>query len=124
MFEKASRLKLRFATKRGNVSTEDLWDLPLTQLDVIYQDLHKQAEKEDTVSLINKPAKVNDRTQLSLDIVKRVYEVRVAEAEARKNAEASAAEKQKLLALLAEKDDEALKGMSREELQKKIDELS
>ena len=30
MFEKASRLKLRFSTSIGMLSAEDLWDLPLS----------------------------------------------------------------------------------------------
>lgn len=47
IFQQASRSKLRFATQLGNLSTEDLWDLPLTSvkgvsLKSIATDLQKQ----------------------------------------------------------------------------------
>lgn len=41
MFEKASRIKLRYSTNRGVLSVEDLWDLSLEQLDPIAINLNK-----------------------------------------------------------------------------------
>lgn len=33
MYKQASKMKLRFATSKGNLSVEDLWDLSLPALD-------------------------------------------------------------------------------------------
>ena len=48
MFEKASRMKLRFNTQRGVLSVEDLWDLPLIQLDNIAIALNKKLQESKT----------------------------------------------------------------------------
>ena len=39
IFEQASRSKLRFDYK-GNISTEDLWDLDTKKLNVLYKNIH------------------------------------------------------------------------------------
>ena len=62
MFEKATRLKLRFETVRGYVTTEDLWDIPLSAvngfcLDTIAKNLNKklkELEKADLCGFIFK----------------------------------------------------------------------
>ena len=55
--------------------------------------------------------------ELALAIVKRIIEVRVAERDAAALSKKRAEEKQKILALISEKQDEALKGKTLEELQ-------
>ena len=41
LFEKASKMKLRFSTTKGVLSTEDLWDLSLESLDRIAKNLKR-----------------------------------------------------------------------------------
>ena len=82
MFEKASRLKLRFNTPVGLLGVEDLWDLPLTSkaafatnLDDLARDLSKRvAETEE--SFVPKDVKTN----LSFDIIKHIIKTRLEEA--------------------------------------------
>lgn len=123
MFEKASRLKIRFDTSQGQLDVEDLWDLPLTSnnranLDDVARKLSKQVKESETESFVVKPAKANEITLLKFDIVKHVIEVRLAENEAAAITRANKERKQKILAIIANKQDEQLATSSIEDLQK------
>ncbi|MFA5457111.1 MAG: hypothetical protein WC261_05690, partial [Synergistaceae bacterium] len=45
MFEKATRMKLRIATGKGNLSVEDLWDLNLAQLNEVAKGLNRRVKE-------------------------------------------------------------------------------
>lgn len=128
MFEKASRLKLRFDTDRGPMATEDLWDLPLTSatgktnLDNIAVGLHISLSTSN-LSFVNTSAVVDEGNQLKLAIVKHIIDVRLAENAARATERDNAAKKQNLLALIVKKEDAALEGYSLEDLRKMADSL-
>lgn len=122
MFEKAARLKLRFDSPVGQLSVEDLWDLPLTakkavNLDDIAVALDRELKETSTTSFVRKSNKSNEITKLKFEIVLHIIEVRQAEADAEKLLRADAEKKQRILELIAEKQDDALKGKSIEELQ-------
>jgi hypothetical protein len=121
MFKKASQLKLRFSTDKGNVSVEDLWDLPLTSasgpsLQSVARALGKQLETDDEVDYVGETTPQCDELALKLDIVKSVIASRKdANAEIR-NATAKRNKNQKILAVLARKEDDDLENMSADEL--------
>lgn len=123
MYKKASKLKLRFSTSKGNLSTEDLWDLSLEQLDAIAVKLDEQIEKSPRKSFIKTVSKGNEILELKFAIIKDVIDTKMAEQAARENQQAKSAQRQKLLELIAEKEDSELKGKSAEELRKMLDEL-
>ncbi len=130
MFEKAARLKLRFESSNGALSVEDLWDLPLTggtanktNLDKIAMALSRQLKEEATESFVNKPPRPNGELQLKFDIVKHVIDVRMAEAEAAKNKADSKAKKDRIMEIIAKKQDAALENASTEELLKMVEAL-
>jgi hypothetical protein len=129
MFEKVLRLKLRFDTPRGQLTAEDLWDLPLTghagraNLDDIARGLHRQLRSGDDVSFVVPDKKSDETVQLKFDVVKHVIDVRLVEANLAAEAQERAAKKQRVMAKIAEKDDEALHAMSKDELQKILAEL-
>ncbi len=131
MFEKASRLKVRFETPKGNLQVEDLWDLPLTSkiqgrpnLDDIARGLHKQLKNDDDVSFVEKDRKSDELIQLKFDIVKHIIEKRLVENEMAAQAKDRAEQKQLLLSIIAQKEGEQLSSMSIEDLRKKIAELT
>jgi hypothetical protein len=125
MFEKASRLKLRFDSPvSASLLVEDLWGLPLTStktrpvanLDDIAVALHKQLKNDSDVSFVVKSRKSDETIQLKFDIVKHIIEVRVAEADVAAEKKSNSDKKQKILALIADKEDDALAGKSVDEL--------
>lgn len=124
IFEQAARNKLRFQTEMGILSAEDLWQLPLstsrgTSLDDIARGLN-HALKDDNVSFVNEEQKPNATLQLSFDIVKHIIDVKKAERTAAQEAKAKADKKQKLLALIEQKENEALSQKSLDELRAEI----
>ncbi len=131
MFEKASRIKLRFETTKGLLSVEDLWDLPLTSttskvnLDEIARGLHQKVTTQTDISFVNPTAKsaAAEKDQLSLDIIKQVISVRLAENEAAAKIRANVEQKKKILEILDQKDTESLKGKSEAELRAMVAEL-
>lgn len=115
MFEKATRLKLRFETKtHGVLLAEDLWDLPIKALDSLAVGL-KRGLETDTTSFINEK-KPDEKVQLGFDIAKHIIDVRLAELAAANDARTKAAKKQQILGILARKEDAKLEGASEDEL--------
>lgn len=122
MFEKAARLKLRFEY-RGLISTEDLWDLHVEDLDNIYKSLNSLVKTKSEESLLDKKDKVDEILDLKIDIIKHVVNEKLQEAEARELALERRVRKQKLMAILEKKQDEELHDLSSDKLEELIAEL-
>lgn len=126
MFAYATRSKLRFVTPRGELSVEQLWDVPLRSkddfnLNTVAKAASKALKDATEESFVETTKTVlHIRLEAALDIVKHVIEVKLnEEAAARKRAE-NKLEKEKLLAILAEKQDGKLSALSENELKKRI----
>jgi hypothetical protein len=122
MFEKAVRLKLRF-THKGLCTVEDLWDIPLESLDRIFKELNTNLRAQKEESLLATRSKEEEILDLKISIVKHIVEVRLSEQKARKDLAAKLSKKQNLLGIIAEKQDNALRDMSVDDLTKLVDEL-
>ena len=122
IFEYAVRNKVRFPFK-GLISVEDLWDLSLANLDSIYKTLNKRVKQSEEESLLDTKTTVNKELDVQIAIVKHIVAVKLAEQEAREKAMAKKEQKQKIMAIIASKQDEALQNSSVEDLQKMLDEL-
>jgi hypothetical protein len=121
MYKRSSRLKLRFPY-RGQISDEDLWDLPVGELDKLHQQLTARQESTKGKSLLKKKSAEDEVLQLQIDIVTDVVETKLAEA--RKLAERVSRKQQKdrIREILAKKQDQSLMDMSEEDLLKKLQE--
>jgi predicted Zn-dependent protease len=120
MFKQASKLGLRFQTNKGILSVEQLWQLSQTDLSNAIKAVKKVLKKNDDDELLFlEDTKVVDvENQLRFDILKDVYLTKKKEAEELRNAAETKAHNQKILSLIAEKQEGKLKGMSIEELEK------
>ena len=76
MFEKASRMKLRYQTNRGVISVEDLWDLSLESLDAIAISLNKKLKESQTESFIKTKTKDTTELELKFNIVKHNIDIK------------------------------------------------
>ncbi len=117
MFEKATRMKLRFAYK-GTLSVEDIWDLSLSDLDVLYKKLKAELKSlgdEEGLITSRKPKEYRV-VELKLEIVKRIFDVLKSESEARKDAKERSESVKRIKDLIARKEDMALEAKPVEEL--------
>lgn len=122
IFEAASKNKYRYPYK-GMITTEDLWDLTPAQLDIVYKALNKGVSEAQVSSLMHKVTEVDAELLNKIEIVKYIFNAKEAEAEARKNDAAKHAKKQRILDILAQKQEDALQNMSEDDLKKMLDEL-
>lgn len=121
VFEQASRLKLRFNVKgtesiriNGMFSTEQLWDIPLVLLDNVYQSI--QLQYSNSSSLLGENNMPEDDKVRCL-VLKHIVETRIAEEDEAQRQLEKREERQKILRILEEKQDEALSNKSIEELE-------
>jgi hypothetical protein len=129
IFEQASRQKIRFSSNKGDLTTEQLWDLPLTSktqfdLDTIAKTVHASLALVSTTSFVTQvsdPAK--SRLELAMELVKHVIAVRVAENQAANDRAKARAERDRLINVLADKQDQALREMSADEIKARLADL-
>lgn len=116
IFEYAAMNRLRFQYK-GSITTEDLYSLPVKALDEIYQGLAADlAAKQGAKSLMAKQDKDTEQLTIKMKIVEYIYGQKIAQIEAAKRAAAQKQQDQVILELIAKKEQQALEGMSVEEL--------
>lgn len=127
-FEKSSRGKYRYETSRGSVSTEDLWDLPMTGitgccLDDLEKDLNSDMKNCVVESYVLKKSNMNETTERKLSIVRHIIDTRLAEKDQKENEAVNAQEKEKILGVIAKKKDAGLEERSLEDLEKMAKDL-
>lgn len=130
IFQQAAQVKLRFTSPRGPLAVEDLYDLPLKTtknngmcLNDVAITVHNELKNNAEISFVEEIAPVDAVNQLRMEILKTIIAEKKAENVAKKAAMDKAAKKQKLLALIADKQDEELKGKSLADLTAMLNDL-
>lgn len=126
LFEYATRNKIRFSSVRGELTVEQLWDVPLRSkddfnLNTVAKAANKALKDISEESFVE-TAKTPEHTkrELVLEIVKYVIDVKINEEDAAKRRAENKAEKDKLLKILVEKQEGKLSALSEAELKKRI----
>ena len=132
IFELATQWKLRYPSPQGELTTEQLWDLPLTAASPTKADLDKVAKAINTeLKGITEESFVSTTTNprvpllsTALEVVKHIIAHKQAEAKAKADSKARA-EKRALLmeAYEAKQRDELVSGKSSEQLLKELEAL-
>lgn len=127
LFERATRLQIRFNTSIGNLTVEDLWRLPLkdntaekVNLNDIAKMINREIKNRDEEDFVDGPNQETEILQLSLKIIKHVIKIRLEEAEAKDNKILRQQRNEKIAAIIEQKQDAELGEKSVEELQELI----
>lgn len=121
MYKKAAQLKLRFPSTKGNLTVEQLFDLPLTSesrdsLNSIAITVNKELKQSSEESFVTTVSPTNTLLQLRLDILKDVIATRQAENVAKVDAKLKRQRKEHLRKLIEEKSLQEDGKASKEEL--------
>ena len=127
LFFIAARDKYTFNTVHGNATVSDLFSLPLetsdtkrTSLDDIAKTLDKELKESAGTSFVRKGKTSQKAIVLNnkLELVKAIIEYKIAENEAKMDAQEKLANKEKIRSIIERKKDAALENMTLEELTK------
>lgn len=120
MYKQASQMGLRVSTPRGPLSVEQLWNLSMTDLATTIKSIKKMIKSDDADELDfleEGTSKVDKTLELSFNIVKDVYVTKKDAAKALRDAADIKAHNQKILQLIASKQEKELEGKTIEELE-------
>lgn len=120
IFEYAAENKLRFPYK-GSISTEDLYDLGVEELDMIFKTLNREVKKSNEESLLAKKSDADTKLNVKIEIIKKIVSKKLAEIEESKNAIMKKHKNEKIMELIAQKQDENLRSLSIDELKKMLE---
>ena len=117
MYKQANKEKLRIQTTKGLLSIEQLWDLSVNDLDVLAVSLENEFKESGKKSFLVAKSVKDKTTKLKFDIVLDILTTKVEEANAISEAKEIKAHNNKIIELIAEKQDESLKGKSIKQLE-------
>lgn len=116
IYKASIKNKVRYNSSKGLITTEQLWDLNLTDLDDLAVTLSSEYEDSDKKTFIKKKNTKNELVKLKLDVVVDVIDTKMAEAEDAKQTVEKKANNEKIMALIKEKEEDSLKDLSVDEL--------
>ena len=120
IFKEAAKLKLRFKAK-GNMSVEDLFDLPLTSkdgvsLNDIAKEIYKNIKEDSGVDFVGEVIETDRIEELKLQFVKEIIKDKKDDIKRKEESEVKKSHNANIDKLIAAKEAEALSNLSIEDL--------
>lgn len=118
IFKQASQQKLRIQTSRGPLTIEQLWDLPVEELDALAVSLEETYKNSKGKSFLTKVSVKDKTVKLKFDLVLDILNTKVEEQAALTEARENRKHNEDIMDLIAKKERGELEGKSVEELRK------
>ena len=115
IFKNATKKKYRF-NFRGICTVEDLWDLSVENLDAIYKILKKQQNENEAESLLAKNKNEDSILNDKIEIIKEIGADKIETKKKLENAAKKRAQNQRILEIIADKENDELKNKSIDDL--------
>lgn len=117
IFKESTKKGLRYNSPKGVLTTEQLWDLKLVELDQVAVTLDEQLEKSEKKSFIKKRTTTDEVIDLQLKVVVDIIETKQADALAKKTEVEKKEHNEKIMSLIQQKQENKLNDLSVEELE-------
>ena len=115
LFEVATKEQYRFQHK-GSLNVEDLWLLPIQQLDEVFKGLNSQIKQAKEESLLDNKTKEDEVLNNKIEIVKYIVNEKLKEQKEKLHEKENREQRQKIMQILSDKEDEDLQNKSADEL--------
>jgi hypothetical protein len=130
MYEVALRKKIRFDSSKGQLSLEQVWDVPLRSrdefnLDAMAKAANRTVKDCSEESFVN-PVKTTAQAEaeLRLDIIKHVIDTKIGEEAAAEKRAENAKKRERLLGALEKKQDSKIDDMTEAQIKRQLEALS
>ena len=126
LFIRATRLKLRFASVKGELSLETLWEVPLRSkdafnLDEVFRTANRAWKAATEESIVEtKKTKEHQRLELAVEVVRFVVKTKLDEEEAAAKRADRAKEREAILTVIEEQEKEKLGAASAADLRRRL----
>jgi|ERR1035437_3241504 hypothetical protein len=116
-YKQASKQRLRFATEKGPLSAEQLWDLDLKELNKLAVSLDNEYEKSGEKNFLSKKSEKDKTAKLKFDIVIDIMNTKQEENQKILDSKKIKEHNEKIDELIEEKKEGALRKKSVKELE-------
>jgi hypothetical protein len=130
IFEQTSKKKIRFSSNRGDLTAEQLWDMPLQSksgfdLDTIAKEVNRGIKESSEESFVTtKSSSATTTLELQLEVLKHIIAVKIEAAAVAAKRTENEARRAKLIEALENKQNSELNNMSSEDILKELEKLS
>lgn len=122
LFEVATKEQYRFQHK-GSLNVEDLWMLPVQQLDEVFKGLNSQIKQVKEESLLDNKTKEDEVLNNKIEIVKYIVNEKLKKQAEKLHEKENKEQRQKIMQILSDKENEDLQNKSADELREMLKSL-